>query len=130
MVAPLQNGLRKAAHCLKWKGNNMIIKLKEKISDYKDLTQDQSYFVIGIEADDYRILNDHGKPYLYPSHLFHILNADEPDEWITEYGEDGERYSYSYDLNKIGFFEDYFDGKASAVSKFWQNINQKLSSAA
>jgi len=108
----------------------MIIKLKEINIDYPDLTPDQSYFVIGIEADDYRILNDHGKPYLYPSHIFNIMNSDEPDDWVTEFGEDGERYSYSLDLNEVGFFEDFFNGKESAVSKFWHNVNQRLSNAA
>jgi hypothetical protein len=42
----------------------MIVKLKAKNPEYPDLTPDQPYFVIGIEADDYRILNDSGKPYL------------------------------------------------------------------
>jgi len=32
----------------------MIVKLKTKDPDYPDLTPDQPYFVIGIEADDYR----------------------------------------------------------------------------
>ncbi len=108
----------------------MIVKLKEKSADYPDLTPNQSYFVIGIEADDYRILNDHGKPYLYPPELFEIVSSHEPSDWMTEYGEDGERYSYAPDLNPVGFFEDYFDGKTSVVSKFWQNVNRKLSDAA
>ena len=108
----------------------MIIKLKEQKQNYPDLTPDQLYFVIGIEANDYRILNDYGKPYLYPSEIFQIINSDEPGDWITEFGEDGERYSYSEDLNEIGFFEDYFDGKETAILKFWHNVNQKLSNAA
>jgi hypothetical protein len=36
----------------------MIVKLKERISDYTDLSPAEPYFVIGIEADDFRILND------------------------------------------------------------------------
>ena len=108
----------------------MIVKLKEKNLDYLDLTSDQPYFVIGIEADDYRILNDSGKPYLYPSHLFAVIDPREPNTWITEYGEDGERYSYPPVLNEAGFFEDYFDGKEEALSKFWHIINKRLSEAA
>jgi hypothetical protein len=108
----------------------MIVKLKEKNLDYQDLTPDQPYFVIGIEADDYRILNDFGKPYLYPSHLFEVIDPREPSIWITEYGEDGERYSYPPVLNEAGFFEDYFDGKDDALSKFWHVINKRLSEAA
>jgi len=108
----------------------MIVKIKEKKSSYPDLTPNQSYFVIGIEADDYRILNDHGKPYLYPSHLFTIVDSREPANWVTEYGDENERYAYPPLLNKIGFFEDYFDGKAEALSTFWQVVNEHLSDAA
>jgi hypothetical protein len=108
----------------------MIVKLKERNADYPDLTPDQRYFVIGIEADDYRILNDSGKPYLYPSHLFDIIDPREPSTWITEYGDDGERYSYPPMLNEVGFFEDYFDGQEAARSKFWHVINARLSEAA
>jgi hypothetical protein len=108
----------------------MIVKLKEKNPDYPDLTPDQPYFVIGIEADDYRILNDSGKPYLYPAPLFEVIDPREPGIWITEYGEDGERYSYPPVLNEAGFFEDYFDGKDEALSKFWHDINKRLSEAA
>jgi hypothetical protein len=48
----------------------MIIKLREQDSHYPDLTSDQPYLVLGIEADDFRILNDQGRPYLYPRELF------------------------------------------------------------
>lgn len=108
----------------------MIVKLKQKISDYPDLSPDEPYFVIGIEADDFRILNDCGKPYLYPAHVFEIVDSREPSIWITEYGDDGERYSYPPALNEAGFFEDYFEGKSVARSKFWQTINKGLSDAA
>lgn len=108
----------------------MIVQLKHYVKKCHDLTLSQVYFVIGIEADDYRILNDHGKPYLYPRTLFDIVDAREPDDWITEVGEDGERYSYAPDLNEIGFFEDYFNGKQSAITKFWHTVNQRLMNAA
>jgi hypothetical protein len=108
----------------------MIVKLKEKNSDYPDLTPDQPYFVIGIEADDYRILNDYGKPYLYPPHLFEAIDSNEPSIWVTEYGDDDERYSYPAALNEVGFFEDYFDGKNEALSRFWHVVNKHLSEAA
>jgi len=108
----------------------MIVELKKEESQYPDLAPEQPYFVIGIEADDYRILNDSGKPYLYPPHLFEVLDWREPDVWTTDYGEDGERYSYPPALKEAGFFEDYFDGKDEARSKFWHVINRRLSEAA
>ncbi len=108
----------------------MIIKLKSKNPSYADLSEAQPYFVIGIEADDYRILNDAGKPYLYPPELFDVLDSGEPKDWITEIGEDGERYSYPKSLNKVGFFENFFDQKHEETSIFWHVVNQRLTDAA
>jgi len=108
----------------------MIVKLKQSHPDYPDLTPDQPYFVIGIEADDYRLLNDHGKPYLYPPELFEIIDAREPAAWVTEYGDEGERYSYPPELKQAGFFEDYFEGKDQALATFWHVMNNRLSDAA
>lgn len=108
----------------------MIIKLKENNEGTNDLTLNQPYFVIGIEANDFRILNDQGKPYLYSFDLFQIVDSNEPKNWITEYGEDGERYSYPPELNEVGFFEDFFDGVELVVCRFWNVVNQQLSKVA
>ena len=108
----------------------MVVTMKERNPDFPDVTEGQPYFVIGIEADDYRTLNDHGKPYLYPPDLFEIIDAHEPSIWVTEYGDDGERYSYPSELNETGFLEDYFDGKDDALSRFWHLVNNRLSEAA
>jgi hypothetical protein len=104
----------------------MIVKLKKKNARYRDLTFGQPYIVIGIEADHLRILNDAGRPFLYPPSLFSFVDSREPVDWVTEFGEDGERYSYPSPLNKSGFFEDFFDQKAKAVSTFWRVVNQRL----
>ncbi len=104
----------------------MIVKLKKKDARYRDLTFRQPYVVIGIEADDLRILNDAGRPFLYPSNLFSMIDPREPVDWVTEYGDDGERYSYPPSLNKSGFFEDFFEQKAKAVATFWRVVNQRL----
>lgn len=108
----------------------MIVKLKSKSHRYTDLSEDQPYFVIGIEADDYRLLNDTGKPYLYPSELFDVIDSHEPNDWITDIGEDGERYSYPELLNDVGFFEDYFDHKHNQISIFWHVVNRRLTDVA
>jgi hypothetical protein len=83
-------------------------------------------FVIGLEADDFRILNDQGRPFLYSAELFEIIDPGEPEDWVTEFGEDGERYAYPPPLNKTGFFEDFFDAKKNAVKIFWQTVNRRL----
>jgi hypothetical protein len=62
--------------------------------------------------------------------LFEVIDSSEPTIWITEYGDDGERYSYPPVLNDVGFFEDYFDGKNEPLSQFWHVVNKRLSEAA
>ncbi|HSB72155.1 MAG TPA: hypothetical protein VLT62_22735 [Candidatus Methylomirabilis sp.] len=104
----------------------MIVRLRRRNRRYQDLTPGQQYLVIGIEADDFRVLNDKGRPYLYPRHLLEIVDSQEPADWLTEYGEDGERYAYPRPLNHAGFFEDFFDGKPEAVTTFWRVVNQRL----
>jgi hypothetical protein len=107
----------------------MIVKLQRKNSRYSDLTPNRQYVVIGIEANDFRILNDQGRPYSYPSRLFRVVDPHEPEDWITEFGDDDERYAYPPPLNSSGFFEDFFDDKKKAVATFWQVVNQNLAAA-
>jgi hypothetical protein len=104
----------------------MIVKLRRKNARYPDLTPAQSYMVIGIEADELRLLNDRGHPYLYPSRLFDVIDPREPEDWVIEFGEEGERYAYPPPLNGVGFFEDFFDDQKKAVSTFWRVMNQHL----
>ncbi len=108
----------------------MIIKLKAKNSECTDLSEGQSYSVIGIEANDYRILNDAGLPYLYSAVFFEVIDFYEPQDWITEIGDEGERYSYPEPLNQVGFFEDFFDHKHEQRSIFWQVVNLRIAQAA
>ncbi len=108
----------------------MIVKLIEPRSDYPELSTGQTYCVIGIEADDYRLLDDRGRPYLYPADLFVIVDAGEPDDWVVSTGDDGERYAYPAALNEPGFFEDFFDGRPEVIATFWRSVNQQLSRAA
>lgn len=85
----------------------MIVKLKKPNTRYRDLTLGQLYDVIGIEADELRIINEAGRPFLSPPHLFSVIDAREPADWVTEFGDEGERYSYPPPLNRPGFFEDF-----------------------
>jgi hypothetical protein len=107
----------------------MIVKLKKANARYRDLTSNQLYDVIGIEADELRIINDAGRPFLYPPDLFSLLDAREPADSDTEFGEDGERYSYPPPLNEPGLFEDFFHQKAKAVATFWRVVNHRLATA-
>ena len=107
----------------------MIVTLRRRNARYPDLSPHQQYMVIGIEADAFRILNDEGRPYLYPARLFEVVNPSEPADWATECGEDGERYAYPPPLNGSGFFEDFFEADKEAVATFWRVLNQRLVAA-
>jgi hypothetical protein len=72
----------------------MLVELRESDSRHPDLTLGHPYVVLGIEADDLRILNDQGRPYLYPREVFIVVDAREPEDWLNELGEDNERYAY------------------------------------
>ena len=104
----------------------MIVRPRAVNGEYQDLTAGNGYVVIGIEADDLRLLNDRGRPFLYPVELFEVVDASEPNDWIIEFGQDGEQYSYPPSLNRAGFFEDFFDNEREAVATFWQVVNQRL----
>jgi hypothetical protein len=108
----------------------MIVKLIKLVSNddhfkIESLEIEKEYEVIGIESDDYRIICDTEKePYLYPPDCFEIVDTTRPPFWVTEFGEDGEEYSYPENWNKVGFFEDYFDGVKEIREQFWQDHNK------
>jgi hypothetical protein len=107
----------------------MIVELRQPEPDYPDLTAGQPYVVIGIEADDYALLNNRGQPYLYPHPLSNVTDATEPADWQTDTGDAGERYAYPAPLNTAGFFEDFIEGQIEAVSTFWHAVNQTMTAA-
>jgi hypothetical protein len=83
--------------------------------------------VLGIEAGDYRILDDGTPPHepapvLFEPDCFDITDATEPDFWVCEIGEDGERYCYPPEWRHTGFFEDYHDGATEALRVFWSGL--------
>jgi hypothetical protein len=84
---------------------------------YGTLTPGNVYRVIGIEGDQLRINSDVGEPILFAAHAFDIVDATEPDDWIGELGQDGERYAGPRALSARGFFEDWHDGVAEARAK-------------
>jgi hypothetical protein len=102
----------------------MKVRLKRPSAKYRDLTPGNVYRVIGIEANDYRIMNDVGRPYLYPPKLFEVIDAAPDRGWKTWYGDDGERYSYAEPLATPGFFESVFDGNKRAMATLFAYLSR------
>jgi len=74
------------------------------------LTVGCDYEVLGIECDDYRLLDDTGKPFVFDAVCFQITDPQEPAFWVSEVGEEGERYAYPPGWGVVGFFEAWHDG--------------------
>ncbi len=102
-----------------------------------ELTSGKVYQVLGIEADNYRLLCDDlrslndrkanttlrsrmPQPYLYSPKLFDVVDSSEPSFWVYEYGEGGECYCYPQEWMHTGFFEDYHDHLPEAHAVFWE----------
>ena len=66
---------------------------------------------------------------LYPARLFEVADSRRPADWITGFGEEGERYAYPPPLNACGFFEDFFDDEEEAVATLWRIVHQRLATA-
>ncbi len=83
------------------------------------------YEVIGIEAGHFRVLDDGGAPSLFGPKLFETIDASRPAHWI-ESTEDGTEYAYAPELNRPGFFEDYFEREPNTLRVFHRYINRHL----
>lgn len=80
----------------------MRVRLKQNRTSYYDLTPGNVYRVIGIEAGDYRIMNDLGRPYLYPPEDFTIVDRTQPREWKHQVGSDGEQVQLPTEFGAAG----------------------------
>lgn len=86
--------------------------------DHQHLEPNKIYNVIGIDDEDYRIINEIGEPILYPKALFDVIESSIPDSWVRQDYEDGEYYIDPPELSRPGFYEDFFDGNPEAIAKF------------
>lgn len=104
----------------------MIVRAKEAGEIHPSLTPGQLYYVIGIEADTYRLICDDGDPCLYEPEIFEVVDPSEPEDWVIIMGTEGERYAYPPPLNEVGFFEDYHDRRPQARAVFWRAVNRLM----
>jgi hypothetical protein len=98
----------------------MKVKLKRGWSNtYPELTVGNVYRVLGIEADDLRIISDVGEPILFHANAFDFVDSTQPANWIAERGEGGELYAYPPELREPRcFFEEWHDDNMQVRHKF------------
>lgn len=86
-------------------------------SEHRGLSVGAVYDVVGIDSENFRVIDDNDEPFLYPKDLFEIVDPSIPDGWITETRDD-EKYIDPPEFAEPGFYEDYFDRVEAAVEKF------------
>ena len=89
-----------------------------------DLTLGQTYEVLAIECNDYRILNDNNDPCLYGYYQFDMVDDHEPSFWVSRIDEDGDRFAAPFPWLRADFFDDYHDGVESAIHRFWDDMGR------
>ena len=86
------------------------------------LTVGREYEVIGLYSDDYQLLNDKDEPIQYDTCCFEVTDPAEPPFWVSEIGEEGERYAHPAEWPLSGYFEDWHDGVPEVVAGFWSDL--------
>lgn len=90
------------------------------------LTVDATYEVIGIEADDLRLINDRGDPVLFDPEMFEIVDPGRPADWVSSRGDEGEEYAGPEAFDARGFWEDFHDHVPAARAAFSRYLNDHL----
>ena len=86
------------------------------------ISTDREYFVIGIDNECYRIINDLNEPILYPKDIFLEVELAMPVHWVRRDYEDGEYYIDPPEFSSPGFFEDFFDVSPEAIKVFNRHL--------
>ncbi len=103
----------------------MKVKTKENVHqldieglEHPGLRENKVYDVIGLDDENFRVIDEKGEPILYPKYLFVVIDDFVPSRWIKREYSDGEYFIDPPELSKRGFYEDYFDHKEYAIKLF------------
>ncbi len=79
-------------------------------SNFSGLSFDKDYYVVVLQDDDYRIVNDDNKPVLYGKKFFDVVEYSHDNDWVfIDYGE-GDYCRGPIEFLARGFIEDWHDG--------------------
>jgi len=89
------------------------------------VTPGETYEVLGIEAGDYRLIDDFGDPVLIDASACEVVDPARPADWVASI-EDGVEYAYPPEFNEPGFWERYHEQEAEARRVYSRYVNRKL----
>lgn len=77
----------------------------------------EEYFVIDINQEEFRIIDDRGEPILYPKELFEVVDSSLPPGWqFLEYPDGGYQIGPTKTLVP-GLYEDFFGSNGNRVAQ-------------
>ena len=79
------------------------------------------YRVLGISNESFRLLSDDDDPILYSMNLFEVIDPTEPDDWVSIFGESGERYARPRCFER-STWEKYHDYDPAARKLVWDYL--------
>ena len=78
----------------------------------------REYLVVGLDDENYRVVDEDSEPILYARECFDVTDASIPPDWVRDEGRAGDYYIDPPECAKRGFYEAYFDDKPEAVATF------------
>lgn len=98
---------------------------------HQGITPSELYYVIGVDEEDYRVIDDQGEPILYPKALFDVLDATLPPGWQFREYADGEYHLEPISTGRSGFYDDFFcsDGDRKAQAEAYRVLRDVLEAA-
>jgi len=91
---------------------------------FPDITEGNVYAVIGIEGDYYRMLGDHGLPFLYHKNRFQIIDQEKEPDWVKKTDEIIGEIWYPARLMDDGIFEEYFSYNSKAMHSIIATVSK------
>ena len=88
------------------------------------LTLGEEYLVVGVSDASFRVVNERLEPILYPRACFVVVDERIPEDWVRRDYEGGEYHISPPEVAEPGFYEDYFDGRTTAIKTFEEVLSR------
>lgn len=96
----------------------MRIKAIGPLKEHFALTEGRVYPVIGLTADSFRVIDDEGRPILYPKECFDLVDESVPADWKWKVYSEVEYYADPPELAGNDFYPALFREEEEAVRIF------------
>ena len=105
----------------------MVVEFVKSIGEKtSEFVVGRKYLLVGIDDDNYRVMTDGLKPFVYPRTCFAPPNLTPPAGWLRITYEGGEYESYDPDSGGKAVVMGMFDGDPDATAQFANYVAKKV----